>query len=309
MSENKQGKFTVSREVKIGVTVIIALAMLYFGINYLKGINIFTPTNYYFLQLERVDEIVQTTHVMINGYQVGQVDDVIYDYTNHGPITVRISVDKNLLIPQGTIAEAYSTGLMGGKAIQLNLGKSNEYYQRGDTLPCTIAGDMLTGITDKLVPAIQDLMPKIDSLIVSVNGIVDPENSRNINKILDNAQVITAQLKQTSYELNGFMKKDLPGLVSNINGIATKVDTICAAIDPKKVNSLMSNIDATLGNLKTTTDKFQSTDNTLGLLLNDKSVYNNVNNTIGSANELLIDIKTNPKRYINVSVFGSKKDK
>ncbi|MBP5319165.1 MAG: MCE family protein [Paludibacteraceae bacterium] len=306
MSETKKGGFQIPREVKIGVTVAAALCMLYFGINYLKGINIFTPTNYYFVQLDRVDDIVPTTHVLINGYQVGQVDEIIFDYEHQGPITLRITVDKDLRIPQGTVAEAYETGLLGGKAIELKMSRGNEFYQRGDTLPARTAGGMLAGIADRVVPALQELMPKIDSLIVSVNGIVDPENSRNINAILANVNHVTADLKHTTKSLNHFLDNDLPALKNDVSSAVQKIDGIANAIDPQKVDQLMTSINSTLGNLKTTTDKFNSKDNSIGLLLNDKGVYNNLDSTIVSANKLLIDIKTNPKRYINVSVFGGK---
>ena len=122
-----------SREVKIGIVVIIAIGMLYFGLNYLKGVNIFKPDTYFYAKYDRVDGIVKTTHVYVNGFQVGHVSDIIFDYTKEAPIVLEITVDKNLVIPVGTVAEMYDTGLMGDKAIQLKLGKSSDVHTTGDT--------------------------------------------------------------------------------------------------------------------------------------------------------------------------------
>ena len=136
----EQKKTFLNNEVKIGIAVVFAIAVLYFGINFLKGINIFTPNTTLYVQYNSVDGIVKTSHVLINGYQVGHVSDIVFDYTKEAPITLELTVDRKLVVPKGTIAEVYETGMLGDKAIRLRLGKSNELCHKGDTIEGIITG-------------------------------------------------------------------------------------------------------------------------------------------------------------------------
>jgi phospholipid/cholesterol/gamma-HCH transport system substrate-binding protein len=287
-----------SREVKIGIVVVIAISMLYFGLNYLKGVNIFKPDTYFYAKYDRVDGIVKTTHVYVNGFQVGHVSDIILDYTKEAPIVLEITVDKKLVIPVGTVAEVYDTGLMGDKAIQLKLGKSNDVHTTGDTLLSGTQNGLIAGIVDQILPPIMELVPSIDSTIVALKNVVE---SPEVKSLLKNADATMANLKRSTGKLDG--------VIDTVQYICNDLSGVTKSLDKVNWDSTMVSIESTLTNLKTTTDKFNSTDNSIGALLNDKGLYNNLDSTVNSANALLMDLKANPKRYVHFSVFGAKEKK
>ena len=287
-----------SREVKIGIVVIIAISMLYFGLNYLKGINIFKPDTYFYAKYDRVDGIVKTTHVYVNGFQVGHVSDIIFDYTKEAPIVLEITVDKKLVIPVGTVAEVYDTGLMGDKAIQLKLGKSSDVHTTGDTLLSGAQNGLIAGIVDQILPPIMELVPSIDSTVVALKNVIE---SPEIKSLLENADATMANLKHSTGKLDG--------VIDTVQYICNDLSGVTNSLNKVNWDSTMISIESTLANLKTTTDKFNSTDNSIGALLNDKALYSNLDSTVNSANALLMDLKANPKRYVHFSVFGSKEKK
>lgn len=293
-------KFTFSREAKIGVAVAIAIGMLYFGLNFLKGVNIFQPTTYFYAQYERVDGIVPTTPVMINGYQVGHVSQINFDYTKEAPITLQITVDNKLVVPQGTIAEVYDTGLMGDKAIQLKLGRSNTLLQPGDTLRTSVQNGLMAAVTDALVEPIKAMMPQLDSTIKTINHTLSGER---VQSLLTNAEAAIANFKAISANL----KKELPTTMSNVNNITANLSEVSDELKAAQLDSTLLKVDATIANLENITNQLKSNENTLGALLNDKELYQNLDSTVQSANALLIDLKENPKRYVHFSVFGDRK--
>lgn len=295
-------KFVFSREAKIGVAVVIAIGMLYFGLNYLKGINIFQPTTYFYAQYERVDGIVPTTPVMINGYQVGHVREIIFDYTKEAPITLQITVDNKLHVPEGTIAEVYDTGLMGDKAIQLRLGKGNTLMQPGDTLPSRIQGGLMAAVTEALIEPIKAMMPQLDSTLNTLNQSLDGER---IDAIIADAQATMANVKN----LTASLKQSVPATMNKVDHIATNFSAVSDELKAVQWDSTLQNIEKVVANLESVSNQLKSNENTLGALLNDKALYQNLDSTVQSANALLMDLKANPKRYVHFSVFGSKDKK
>ncbi len=298
--------FKLSREIKIGVVVVIAIGMLYFGLNYLKGINIFQPTTYFYAQYDRVDGIVPTTPVMINGYQVGHVSEIIFDYTKEAPITLQITVDENLVVPQGTIAEVYDTGLMGDKAIQLKLGKSKELMQPGDTLKTSIQGGLMDAVSTALLEPIEAMMPELDSTLTAVKEIVQ---GQRIQEIMANTANATNNLQNASARLDSMMANDIQVAIKDIKNIAANFSNVSNEINAVQWDSTLHSIETVIANLEMVSNQIKSNNNTLGALLNDKELYQNLDSTVQSANALLIDLKENPKRYVHFSVFGSKEKK
>lgn len=292
-----------TRETKIGLTVVVAIAMLYFGVNYLKGINIFTPNTVFYVKYDRVDGIVKTSHVLINGYQVGHVSDIQFDYTKEAPITLELTVDKKLVIPKGTIAEVYETGLLGDKAIQLRLGKSNEICQYGDTLEGTITNGMIAQVVSQLVPPIEAMIPTIDSTIRAIKNVVESEKVQNI---LTNAEGATKNLNVASVKLNNMMDSDIKPIMTDAKRITTNLDKITSDISQVDLKKTFDEVQSAINNLKLVTNKLNSTDNTIGSLLNDKTLYTHIDSIAVNANALIVDLKANPKRYVHFSVFGSK---
>ena len=290
------------KEVKIGLTGIIAIAVLFLGLNFLKGINLFKSTNSYYISFSDAKGLTQSSPVYANGYNIGIVREIIYDYTNPGNVLVVIDADEQLRIGKGTSANLV-TEMLGGCTLHLNLAaNTTEYYQPGDT----IKGNDSNGLMEKaetLVPKIEGIMGKVDTLLNNLNTLTsDP----NIPGILEDTKNITANLNTSSAELKRLLQKDVPVMTGKINRIGDNVITLTDNLNTLDLKSPIAKADSTLNYLQLMTAKLNRKDNSLGLLLNDTTMYYSINQTIGSANNLLIDLKENPKRYVHFSVFGRK---
>lgn len=305
----------LTKEVKIALMVIVAIILLFIGINFLKGINLFKGSNSYYVTFSDIRGLTVSNPVYANGYPVGIVRDIEYDYSRTDKVVVRVELDKNMHVPTGTRAEL-ETELMGGVKMTLVLGQNpTQHLTPGDTL----AGGMHIGTVEKIaemLPALEGMVPKLDSILTNLNRLTaDPA----LAQTLHNTAEMTAELKETAAGLNGMMKKDIPRMVGKFNRIGDNVETFTGNLAKVDVDGTMQEVKSTLdgvqqvtGNLSATTDmlntKLNSKDNTMGLFLNDRSVYDNLNNTLINADALMIDLKQHPKRYVHFSIFG-KKDK
>jgi phospholipid/cholesterol/gamma-HCH transport system substrate-binding protein len=311
-------KIKFSREFQIGILVIATIAILYFGINYLKGVNIFNPTNYYYAKFERVEGLVASSPVTVKGYKVGLVKSINYNYDNpNDGVVVVLQVDDQLRIPVGSKA-VLRTELMGGANISLNLGSDSlsrsdslklasgiKFLTKGDTISTRIDDGIMSAIKAEILPKVQNIVPQLDSLAYSLRMITQ-DNS--IGKSLGNIQRLTANLESTSISLDAMMKKDVPAILKNVNTITTDFSKISENLSRIDFYTTMQSVNHTLANLQMVSDKINNGEGSIGLLINDKSFYNNLNTTMESANNLLLDLKANPKRYVQFSVFG-KSDK
>lgn len=300
-------KFKFSRELWIGTLVIATVAVLYFGVNYLKGINIFNPTNYYYVKFDRVNGLSVSSPITIKGYKIGLIKDIIYNYDDpKDGIVVVLQVDDDLRIPVNSQA-VLTSELLGGANVSLNLNAemNGVFYKKGDTIPSFIDDGIMATVTAEIMPRVQSIVPQLDSLLVSLKVIA---GDQAIQKSLGNIQRLTANLESASVSLNGMMKNEVPVIMKNVNTITTDFSKVSANLSHVDFQATMKRVDNTLANLQTITDKVNRGEGTVGMLLNDKTLYNNLANTAGSANELLIDLKANPKRYVQFSLWG-KKDK
>lgn len=298
--------FKISKELQIGIWVIATLAVTFFGVNYLKGINIFNPTNYYYLKFSRINGLVETNDVTIRGYKVGLVKEIIYDYDHpESDVLVILQVDDDLKIPVGSKG-ALVTALIGAPSIELRLNTENtELYKRGDTIPSYIDDGIMSSLTEEVMPRIQTIIPQLDSLIMSLHAIAE---NKTIETSLENINSITKNLNKASVGINKIVDKDVPELCHNINGVMSNFDKVSANLSGVDFRATVNQLNNTLVSIRGVTDKMNNGSGTLGLLLTNKELYNNLNATVGSANELVVDIKEHPKRYINVSVFGKKNE-
>ena len=294
-----------NKEVKIGLMVIIAIFLLYFGINFLKGIDIFSPTRSYYSVYEKLDGLVTSSPVFIKGYKVGQVDKIQYDFSQQKSFIVKISIEKNIRLPEDTKIELFDNGLMGGKALQLILNQSGSqhYLQPGDTIPSQISVGLMGQITNSLLPKIESISSQADSLLTSLRKLSESEK---INNSLTSLEETSANFAYSSKQLKNIMNNEIPVMIDNVNSLTTDFKAVSNNIKGIDFASTVGNIDQTINNLNLMSDKINNGEGTLGLLLTDKELYFNLANTTGSANNLLIDLKNNPKRYVHFSVFGSK---
>lgn len=298
--------FKISKELQIGIWVIATLAVTFFGVNYLKGINIFNPTNYYYLKFSRINGLVETNDVTIRGYKVGLVKEIIYDYDHpESDVLVILQVDDDLKIPVGSKG-ALVTALIGAPSIELRLNtEGSEMYKRGDTIPSYIDDGIMSSLTEEVMPRIQTIIPQLDSLIVSLQAIAE---NKTIETSLENINSITKNLNKASVGINKIVDNDVPELCRNINGVMGNFNKVSTNLSGVDFRATVNQLNNTLVSIRGVTDKMNNGSGTLGLLLTNKDLYNNLNTTVGSANELVVDIKEHPKRYINVSVFGKKNE-
>lgn len=299
--ENKKGTFT--RELWIGVLGIIAILVIYLLINFFKGINVFSTGEKYYVKFSNIGEIVNTSPVFINGYKVGHVSNVIYNFENPDEVYVEMHLDNQLQMPEGSVA-LINTKMLGSSTISLALGKSATMLQPGDT----IEGRMNTGALDEageMIPKITAMLPKLDSILVSLNStLANPA----INSSVNNIEGLTAELNTTAKLLNKVLENDIPVATGKLVQIEDDLLKMSSQLSEVDYNRLIGSLEASLTNIQNITAALSNGEGTAGLLLKDSTLYYKLNNTTEAATLLLEDLKENPKRYVHFSVFG-KKDK
>ena len=278
-----------SKEVKIAIAVIISLAVLFWGIEYLKGVNLFKPANFYYVEFKNVNGLTDSAPVTINGYQIGLVREINYDY-NTGALVVLLGLEKDLRIPTGSKA-VLATDLLGTAQIQLELAQSDTYYEVGGKIPGENAIGMMDKVGGELLPSVADLLPKVDSILTGLNAIVsNPALQQSVGRI----DAITADLEASSRELSQM----LPTIMSNVEGVTANLDSISgnltglsAKLSDMPIDTTVANINATVAQLNDMTAKLNSTESSLGLLLNDRGLYDHLDGAVTSLDSLFIDIK------------------
>lgn len=294
----------ITKEVRIGIAGIVALFILIYGINYLKGINMFKPASYFYVKFHDVNGLAKSSPVYADGVRVGIVRDIAYDYTQPGNVVVEVELDTDLRIPKGSTAELVSE-LMGGVRMNILLANNpREKYAIGDTLQGNLNNGMMENVAN-IMPQVEKMLPKLDSILISLNSIL---SDSSIPATLHSMQKTTANLEGASMHLNSLMKKDIPQLTGKLNTIGDNFIVISNNLKEINYASTFAKIDSTINNVKMITERLNSKDNTVGLLLNDPQLYNNLNATTANAASLLENLQAHPKRYVHFSLFG-KKDK
>ena len=295
----------MKKEVTIAITACVAVVILFFGLNFLKGMTIFSSDNSYYVRFHDIQGLSKANPIYADGYKVGVVKDIYYDYAGNGDVIVKFDVDNNLRIPKGSTAEVGSD-LMGN--VKMNLLMANNPRERvnpGDTIQgATNSG--LMGRVAQILPTVEALVPKIDSILTSVNALLaDPA----LAATLHNAQQITSNLTTTSQQLNVLManlNKSVPGMLNKADATLANTQKLTNNLASVDIQTTMNEVNSTISNLKTFTDNLNNGKGSLGLLMNDPGLYNNLNATMSSADSLLIDLKAHPKRYVHFSLFGKK---
>jgi phospholipid/cholesterol/gamma-HCH transport system substrate-binding protein len=291
-------KFT--KEAKIGIITIIGLFLLYLGINYLKGINLFKPSNQYFVSFDNVKDVTISSPVFVDGFKVGLVRSISYDYSTTDKIRVEISLDDEMRINKGSYVVIVKS-FLGGAELHLHLNKYiHDYMKSGEILEGRMGEDMIGSVQDNILPALEGLLPKIDSILSGLQTLI---NHPALSQSLENLEQTTHNLETSSRQLNLLLNKDVPLILSDLKTVSHNFSGISEDLKSLDLESTIRSVNETLANLKLTTDKLNSKDNSLGLLLNDNSLYYNLNETAGNASKLLIDLKEHPKRYVHFSLF------
>lgn len=297
-----------TREVKVGIMVIAAIFVLYAGLNFLKGTDIFSSVNNYYTTYDNIGGLVSSSPVYVKGYKVGQVEQVIYDFSKEKSFVIKISVSKDIKLPKGTLIQLYDEGLMGGKALQLvfaPITATQTMYESGDTLDSQVSVGLMGQLAGDLMPKIENIATQADSLIRSVRILVE---NKNLNKSLASIESTTADLAVSSSQLKKMMNNDVPHILKDVNVLTTDFKQISGNLKQIDFNATFVSINHTIANLNLATDKINSSEGTIGLLLNNKDLYFNLSTTVTSADKLLVDMQKNPNRYVHFSLFGRKKE-
>lgn len=295
----------LTKEIKIALVAIAGILIMYFGINFLKGMNLFSTNNTYFITFDDIQGLGASTPIYADGYKVGTVDGLEYDYKENGPIKVKVDINKDLRIPQGSKAEIVKD-LMGNLQVNLLLANNpRERVEPGGIIPGAVNGGMMDKAAN-LVPVVEKMLPKLDSILTSVNALLaDPALAASLH----NVETITSNLTVSTRELNTLMaglNKQVPGMIGKANGVLDNTNRLTANLASLDVQGTLNKVNQTLESAHQFTEKLNSNQGSLGLLMNDTKLYDNLTSTMGHADSLVIDLKAHPKRYVHFSVFGRK---
>lgn len=306
-------KKLAKKEIGIGLSVIVAILILIFGIEFLKGINLFRPANFYLAFYENVDGLDISAPVKVNGFKVGQVREINFDYDHPGHTEVVLALNKNLRLPIDSKAVISST-LMGEAYIEIDVGKAKEFIPVGGDVPTRKGSGLLDGLSEELMPKITRTLTVVDSLLVNLNTIVaDPALKTSVS----NLEGISNNILTASDGLDRLMNRQVPSIINNANGIVTnfnqvmyRVDTISGnlvlltdQLNRMPLSQTVEGLNSTVSNLESFSAQLKNQNSTLGKLMNDPELYNRINNVAASVDSLIVDIKRNPKRYISIKLL------
>ena len=308
----------ISNETKIGALAAVSIAVLILGFNYLKGKNLFEKNDKIYAVFAKVDGLAVSNPVSINGFQIGKVSSLHEKDKNLSGIIVSIDLVKDINIPNNSLVFV-SKELLGSPSLVIKMGNSNAYLQNGDTIQSTTKPDVFENLQASINPAVNNLNSAIQAmevLIANINSAFDPRTKNNFQSIVANLAASSASLKSLLNGETGVMVKTLDNLNEfstalnknneKLSNTFTNMETATAKLAKADIEKVINGLDEAVKNLNQLTSKANSKDGSLGLLLNDKKLYNNLESSARSLNILLDDLRVNPKRYVNISLIGRK---
>ena len=309
-----------SKEIKAGLIAILAIVGFVFLFQFMKGKSFFTTDNIYYAKFDNVEGLEQSNPVSINGLKVGQVDKIIPKTGKDGKLhfVVKLLIDKAYSFSKNSTAEIFEPGLMSGKEMRVNLIYDNAPLAKdGDTLKGAFQISLMSNLSSQVGPVkdqLQSVLAKVDSAVASTNKILDEQNRREIKALLASLNQTVASFKATSDNTNKLIssnQKGIENVVSNANETmksakiaVDKYGNVAESIDTKQLNQTIAKLSEVSNKLNQVVSGIQNGEGSLGKLTKDEELYKNLNETSANLNSLVKDIKENPKRYINVSVFG-----
>lgn len=320
----------ISKEFKIGVTVTAAIGLFIWGFNFLKGSNLFSQKYILYAVYPKIDGLIEANPILINGYKVGQINEISLTKLKNGEygVLVKFLLTEDVNIPKKSIARAVSADLLGSKAVEIVYSDNTEFVSSGDTLLSESEEGLKSAVSKQLAPLqlkAEGLISSIDSVMTVVTTVLNVRTRENLDKSFESIKKAIESLEHTAYKLDDLVateKAKISSIMTKLNSLATTLDNDKAKIDniitnfstlsdslsKSQLKSAINNADKTLKELNQTMAQINSGKGTMGKLLKNDSLYNNLNNASADLDKLLIDLKENPGRYVHISVFG-KKDK
>lgn len=294
-----------SKEVQIALVAVAGIVVMFFGLKFLKGMTLFSSADSYYAKFDNVAGLSVSSPIYSNGFRVGVVEDVIYNYEGANEIIAKLGLNNKMRLPNGTKAEI-SKDLMGNVELDLILGPNSvDLMEPGDTLFGHIQQSALAKASDML-PRIQQMLPKLDSILANVNLLLsDPALSSSIHNI----DQITANLSSTTNELHNLssnLKTQVPEMIEKADNVLENTNILTKNLSDLDIAMTMAKVNNTLQNVEQMTAKLNSNEGTIGLLMRDQELYRNAVSTMGHVDSLMIDLKQHPKRYVHFSIFGRK---
>jgi phospholipid/cholesterol/gamma-HCH transport system substrate-binding protein len=313
----------LTKTSKIGILVVICLTILIWGINFLKGRDIFRTEKVFYARYKNVGGLTATTLVTLNGLKVGYVREIYFAEDLSGDLIVKIAIHNNFPLPKGTSAEIASSDLLGSKVVKLNLSKSATLLKANDTLTTKIEADIMQQVNAQIAPfkaKAERMIDNLDSIVTAVSKVLNSESQHNISESIRQISLTMTNLERISGNLNEVIssqKKNLGSTISNLNEVTSNLNTNSAklghimdnfssfsdSLTKMELKSTIDHMNGSIANLQTILSKIDTTNGTLGLLINDPGLYQNLNHTSENLNRLLIDFRLNPKKYVHFSAI------
>ncbi|MFY9151415.1 MAG: MlaD family protein [Prolixibacteraceae bacterium] len=316
----------ISKYTKLGFLILASLAILVWGINYLKGIDLLKKSSTYYVVYDKIDGLLKSSSVNINGYQVGQVTNIEFMSDYSGRLFVSLSLDESFKISKGSNARIVSSDIMGTKSIKLEISHSGEYYNPYDTIPGTIEGDLKEQVSMQVLPLkkkAEELIASLDSAMTVVTYVFNQKTRQNLSESFENINRTVANIESASSELNKIITNGkLNSIISNVDSISGNLErnsgqisnlihnlsSLSDSLAQLNISPVFDEISNSVAGLNKIIQKLNTTESTAGLLINDPVLYQNINSLAGSLDLLLKDIRNNPKRYVHFSAFNVGKD-
>jgi phospholipid/cholesterol/gamma-HCH transport system substrate-binding protein len=306
-------------EVKVGILITAALAALLWGLNYLKGKDVFTSRNKYYAVYNSVDGLVASNPVLMNGFRIGIVNSIDFMPDHSGRLLVTLLVDRNVFVSKNSVARIFNSDLIGTKALRIDLGNGADALQDGDTL----SAELEQGLADKVGKDLVPLREKTESLVVSIDSMVniikkvfDPTTRNNLQESIGHLNNTLAGFDQMMNSDKGKLKIMIDNLASisnnlkenneEISNILNNLSQVSDTLAGENFANTIRRADEVMQQTNEMLTKINRGEGSLGLLVNDKGLYTNLDSTATSLDALLKDMKANPKRYVHFSVFGKK---
>lgn len=295
----------MSKEIKIGLVAVLGIVALFVGMNFLKGLNLFSGSKTYHFAFNDISGLTESSPIYASGYQVGVVKQIIFDYNHKEKTKVVAEMDKQMKIPVGSTA-LISSDVLGNIKVTLNIAPNKgEFIEEGGLIPGAIDEGAM-GQVAEMIPTVKQILPKMDSIMLSLNLLLaDPSIALSIH----NVQNVTRNLVTTSSQLNALLSnvnREIPGMVNKANNVLDNSERFTANLSKADVAATMAKVDEAMADIKAVTAKINSNNGTLGLLMRDPGLYNNLNTTVRNVDSLMVNIRQHPKRYVHFSIFGRK---